>query len=89
MTTLRDRGYRICCLEQVHGSVSLADFEPEADTRYALVIGNEVEGVDQAIVDAADFCLEIPQSGTKHSLNVSVSTGVALWVFYKSLKPTN
>ena len=89
VTTLRDRGYRICCLEQVHGSVSLADFEPEADTRYALVIGNEVEGVDQAIVDAADFCLEIPQSGTKHSLNVSVSTGVALWVFYKSLKPTN
>ncbi len=79
---LKAEGYTIVCLEQVHDSVSLAGFVPEEGRKYALVAGNEVDGVDQKIVDAADFCLEIPQSGTKHSLNVSVSTGVALWAFY-------
>ena len=75
-------GYTIVCLEQVHGSVSLDKFVPSPDAKYALVLGNEVDGVDQTIVDRADLCLEIPQSGTKHSLNVSVSGGVALWAFY-------
>lgn len=84
IAALRHDGYTIVCLEQVHDSVSLASFVPDKDTRYALVAGNEVDGVDQAVVDAADLCLEIPQSGTKHSLNVSVSTGVALWVFYNN-----
>lgn len=78
-------GYRIVCLEQVHGSVSLESFRPSFNEKYALVVGNEVDGVDQTIVDRADICLEIPQGGTKHSLNVSVSTGVALWVFYSTL----
>ncbi len=78
-------GYRIVCLEQVHGSVALDNFKPSPDEKYALIVGNEVDGVDQAIVDRADLCLEIPQSGTKHSLNVSVSAGVALWVFYSAL----
>lgn len=82
---LRAEGYTIICLEQVKDSVSLRDFRPEPGCRYALVAGNEVDGVDQAVVDQADICLEIPQSGTKHSLNVSVSVAVALWEFYKNL----
>lgn len=80
---LAAEGVRLVCLEQVKGSVSLEDFRPDEGARYALVLGNEVDGVDQAIVDQADICLEIPQSGTKHSLNVSVSAGVALWKFYE------
>lgn len=83
---LRARGYVIACLEQVHGSVALDDFVPLPEAKYAIVAGNEVEGVDQAVVDAADVCIEIPQSGTKHSLNVSVSAGVALWRFYSLLR---
>lgn len=81
------QGYRTVCLEQVHGSMALNDFVPETDAKYALILGNEVFGVDQAIVDRADLCLEIPQSGTKHSLNVSVSAGVALWQFYSHYLP--
>ena len=72
--TLRAEGHAIICLEQVKGSVSLNDFRAEKGLRYALVAGNEVDGVGQEIVDMADSCIEIPQSGTKHSLNVSVST---------------
>ena len=83
--TLRAEGHAIICLEQVKGRVSLNDFRAEKGLRYALVAGNEVDGVGQEIVDMADSCIEIPQSGTKHSLNVSVSTAVALWEFYKQL----
>lgn len=78
---LKADGYEVCCLEQVQGSVMLQDFRPEPGKKYALVIGNEVEGVDQAVVDACSFYLEIPQRGTKHSLNVSVSAGIAIWQF--------
>lgn len=80
--TLRSEGYTILCLELVKDSIALQEFIPEPAGRYAIVVGHEVEGIDQAIVDIADACLEIPQSGTKHSLNVSVSTAVALWHFY-------
>lgn len=83
--TLRAEGHVIICLEQVKGSVSLNDFRADRGQMYALVAGNEVDGVGQEIVDMADSCIEIPQSGTKHSLNVSVSTAVALWEFYKQL----
>ncbi len=76
---LREQGFRILALEQVHGSVPLQDFHPEPDGKYALVVGHEIDGVQQAVVDAADLCLEIPQRGTKHSLNVAVSAGIALW----------
>lgn len=79
---LKDRGYVMCCLEQVKGSVALQDFIPAPGCRYALVIGNEVDGVDPAVVDACDVFLEIPQRGTKHSLNVAVSAGVAIWHFF-------
>ncbi|MBR0500284.1 MAG: RNA methyltransferase [Bacteroidales bacterium] len=76
---LRDEGYVIVSVEQAENATQLPDFRPEKDRRYALVFGNEVKGVAQEVVDASDICLEIPQYGTKHSLNVSVSIGVVLW----------
>ena len=76
---LRSQGYVVISVEQTSNSVSLENFVPKKGARYALVFGNEVEGVRQSVVDASDFCLEIPQYGTKHSLNVSVSIGVVLW----------
>ena len=75
----KNRGWKICVLEQAHGSIPLQDFVTLQDCRYLLVAGNEVEGVSQKIVDIADYILEIPQYGVKHSLNVSVSVGIALW----------
>lgn len=83
---LKDEGYTVCVLEQVKESVMLQDFRPEAGKKYAIVAGHEVHGVDPAVVDAADVCIEIPQFGTKHSLNVSVSTGIALWHFFCAMK---
>ncbi len=82
---LKKRGYTICVLEQVEGSISLEDFTPEDGKKYAIVAGNEVKGVAQEVVDCADICLEIPQAGIKHSLNVSVSTGIALWQLYSKM----
>lgn len=76
---LKSRGWKICVLEQVHGSIPLHDFRVPIDERIALVVGNEVTGVNQRIVDIADYVLEIPQYGTKHSLNVSVSAGIAIF----------
>lgn len=78
---LKEEGYTIVCAEQTVGSVMLDKFRPEPGRKYAVVFGNEVAGVRQDVVDAADMCLEIPQFGTKHSLNVSVSVGVILWHF--------
>ena len=75
----KEEGYSVCVLEQAHGSIPLQNFKPSSDSKYLLVAGNEVEGVNQKIVDLADFILEIPQFGVKHSLNVSVSVGIALW----------
>ncbi len=79
---LRDEGYRVLAVEQVEGAVMLDAFRPEAGVRYALVFGNEVEGVGQDVVDRCDGAIEIPQAGTKHSINVSVSGGVVLWHFF-------
>jgi len=76
---LRASGYTAVAVEQTVHSVKLDRFRPASGCKYALVFGNEVEGVQQAVVDACDFALEIPQFGTKHSLNVSVSVGVVLW----------
>ena len=76
---LRGEGYTIVSVEQAEGATMLQDFRPEPDRKYALVFGNEVRGVAQEVVDASDICLEIPQYGTKHSLNVSVSIGIVLW----------
>lgn len=82
---LRKKGYTITCLEQVKNSVSLEKFQPEKGIKYAVIVGNEVSGVDQTVVNASDICLEIPQAGTKHSLNVSVSASIALWHFFTHL----
>lgn len=84
--SLRADGYTICALEQVKGSISLPDFLPDPAGRYAIIAGHEVNGVDPQVVNAADLCLEIPQFGTKHSLNVSVSTGIAIWHLFNALR---
>lgn len=86
IANLRAAGYTICCLEQVAGSVPLDKWKPDRAGRYAIIVGNEVEGVDQRVVDASDICLEIPQAGTKHSLNVSVSAALALWTAFAALR---
>ncbi len=76
---LKKDGYTVVAVEQTVNSVKLNRFNREPGTKYALVFGNEVDGVQQEVVDQCDFSLEIPQKGTKHSLNVSVSVGVVLW----------
>ena len=76
---LQAEGYTVVAVEQTVHSVKLDRFRREPGRKYALIFGNEVSGVQQEVVDAADFSLEIPQQGTKHSLNVSVSVGVVLW----------
>ncbi len=76
---LREDGYTVAAVEQTVHSVKLDRFRREPGRKYALIFGNEVDGVQQEVVDACDFSLEIPQQGTKHSLNVSVSIGVVLW----------
>ncbi|MCH5230175.1 MAG: RNA methyltransferase [Muribaculaceae bacterium] len=81
---MKEDGWKICVLEQAHSSIRLQNFQPLKDERYLLVAGNEVEGVSQEIVDLADIILEIDQYGVKHSLNVSVSVGIALWQLTKS-----
>ncbi len=84
---LQNNGYKVAAVEQVEKSVSLLDFQPQKDKKYAFIFGNEVFGVNQAVVEQADFCLEIPQYGTKHSLNISVTAGVVAWDFLsKTLK---
>lgn len=82
---LKSEGYVIVSAEQAVSSVMLDEFVPEKDRKYAVVFGNEVSGVRQDVVDASDMVIEIPQYGTKHSLNVSVSVGVILWHFRNSL----
>ncbi len=79
---LKAAGYTVVAVEQTVHSVGLDAFRPEPGGRYALVFGNEVDGVRQDVVDASDMTLEIPQAGTKHSLNVSVAVGVVLWHFF-------
>ena len=79
VTRLQAEGYTVIAVEQTVHSVKLDEFQREPGRKYALVFGNEVNGVQQEVVDACDYALEIPQQGTKHSLNVSVSVGVVLW----------
>ncbi len=76
---LKNAGYHIISIEQAENSTILNDFKTIAGEKYALIFGNEVKGVAQEVVDASEDCVEIPQYGTKHSLNVSVSVGVAIW----------
>jgi tRNA G18 (ribose-2'-O)-methylase SpoU len=82
---LKKEGYTLCVVEQAEGSIMLDKFVIEKDRKYAVVFGNEVKGVQQEVVDNCDICVEIPQYGTKHSLNVSVSAGIVIWDFFKQL----
>lgn len=82
---LHNEGYTVLAIEQVEGSTMLDNLSLDADKKYAIVMGNEVKGVQQEVVNACDGCIEIPQYGTKHSLNVSVTTGIVLWEFAKRM----
>ena len=82
---LKKDGYTVCAIEQVEGSVMLDKLQLDKDEKYAIVMGNEVKGVQQSVVDKCDMCIEIPQYGTKHSLNVSVTTGIVIWEFFNKL----
>lgn len=89
VTALKQRGYKVCALELVKNSVALNEFRPEINEAvkgYAIIAGHEVDGVSQQVVDNADVCIEIPQEGTKHSLNVAVSTALAIWHFFLALR---
>lgn len=83
---LKAEGYTLLAIEQVEGAVMLDRLEVDAGKKYALIFGNEVEGVAQEVVDMCDGAIEIPQVGTKHSVNVSVAGGIVLWEFFSSLK---
>ena len=85
VAALREQGYRIYSIEQCQGSLALQDFTTHPGEHYAVVLGNEVKGVQQVVVDASDGAIEIPQFGTKHSLNVSVTAGMVIWEFAKKL----
>ena len=77
---------KVIAIEQAENSIMLQDFTIEPDQKYAIIFGNEVKGVQQKVVSASDFCVEIPQFGTKHSLNISVSVGVVLWDLFKKFR---
>ena len=81
---LKEQGYTVLAIEQVEGAVMLDKLEVDPIKKYALIFGNEVMGVDQAVVDICDGAIEIPQVGTKHSINVSVCGGVVLWKFFEN-----
>ena len=80
---LKAKGVKICSIEQTEETTMLQDVKNLPDAQYALVFGNEVNGVNQDVIDASDYIIEIPQFGTKHSLNVSVCAGIVMWEFAK------
>lgn len=83
---LRQEGYVVFSVEQAENSIMLENIQLEQERRYAVVLGNEVKGVQQEVIDHSDGCIEIPQYGTKHSLNVSVTAGIVIWDLFKQLK---
>ena len=82
---LHSLGYTVYSIEQVKDSISLESIKLDRKQKYAIILGNEVKGVQQEVVDKCDGCIEIPQFGTKHSLNVSVTAGLVIWDFFKQL----
>lgn len=82
---LKGRGYTVLAIEQCEGSTMLQDLQTAPEQPYAIVMGNEVKGVRQDVIDACNGCIEIPQFGTKHSLNVSTTAGIIIWEFAKRL----
>jgi len=83
---LKEDGWIIIAIEQAEGSIFLQDFQIQENSKYALVFGNEVHGVSESVMKNIDACIEIPQLGTKHSLNVSVTTGIVLWDFVQKMR---
>jgi len=83
---LKAQGYTVFAIEQAAGSTLLPDLQLDKSKKYAVILGNEVKGVQQTVVDACDGCIEIPQFGTKHSLNVSVTGGIIIWEFKKAIQ---
>ena len=86
---LKQNGYFLYAVEQAEGSVILNDVSFDPAQRYALILGHEVKGIQQSVLDECDYCVEIPQYGTKHSLNVAVAAGIVLWDFFKQLSIVN
>ena len=85
IASLKDDGFCVLSIEQCEGSTMLQSIQLDKTKKYAIVMGNEVKGVKQEVVNASDNCLEIPQYGTKHSLNVSTTAGMVIWEFAKQL----
>ena len=83
---LKAQKVKVLAIEQAENSTKLNDFFPEKNQKYAIVMGNEVKGVQQEVVNASDLCIEIPQLGTKHSLNISVTTGVVIWDLFQKMQ---
>lgn len=86
LAELKDAGYTLLAIEQTENSTFLHDCKVDSGEKIAIVFGNEVKGVQQIVVDICDDCIEIPQEGTKHSLNISVSVGMVLWEFYRQFR---
>jgi len=83
---LRNENYRVFALEQTNQSISLHSFTPEQNEKYALIFGNEIKGVQENVLSLCHGCIEIPQFGTKHSFNISVTAGITLWDFFSKMK---
>jgi 23S rRNA (guanosine2251-2'-O)-methyltransferase len=83
---LKDSGYKVIAIEQVEGSIELQEFQIETGRKYALIFGHEINGVAQDVVNLCEYCIEIPQFGTKHSFNIAVSAGIVLWELNRKLQ---
>ena len=86
VTRLKKEGYKVYAIEQVENSILLPDFQPKQNEKIAIVFGNEVKGVKQSVVNICGGSIEIPQFGTKHSFNISVSAGIVLWDLFQKIK---
>jgi len=84
--TLKEEGYHLYAVEQVDESIMLNDFHTAPGTPTAIIFGNEVEGVDEAVIPLCEGCIEIPQFGTKHSLNISIAAGILIWEMWQQLR---
>jgi tRNA G18 (ribose-2'-O)-methylase SpoU len=84
--SLKDNNYLVASVEQTESSVKLQELKIDQQKKYAIVMGHEVKGVDQEVVNQSDFVIEIPQFGTKHSFNISVTTGIVLWEMFRQFK---
>jgi 23S rRNA (guanosine2251-2'-O)-methyltransferase len=86
ITLLRNQGYKIYAIEQVHNSIFLDKLEVNVNEKIALIFGNEADGVSEELIELSDACIEIPQAGSKHSFNISVAAGIVLWHLYNKIK---